>query len=72
MHCYKYLYQDETTCFSAIAEREMYANTYQKYFHLLVNQLLINGKKIYKLTTLAKKFTRLIRKHDDDTAEDFR
>jgi predicted transcriptional regulator with HTH domain len=50
----------------------MYANTYQKYFHLLVNQLLINGKKIYKLTTLAKKFTRLIRKHDDDTAEDFR
>lgn len=53
-------------------EKEKYTATYTNHFQpKIVQSQLIGRGKIYKLTTLASIFTKMIRRYEDKHAEAF-
>lgn len=54
-------------------EKEMYTHTYTEHFKpKIIQRLLIDGKKIYPLASLARIFTRMVKKYEHQGADDFR
>lgn len=55
-----------------LKESELFETVYNNHFKPEIIDTMIRKKKIYLLSTLANKFTELIRKHQDPDAETFR